>query len=37
MRYEKPAKTLEDQADLLLSRGLVADKDTLVAVLAQVN
>jgi len=37
LRYEKPAKTLEEQADLLLSRGLVADKDKLVATLAQVN
>ena len=30
VRYEKPAQTFEQQADLLLSRGLVASRDELV-------
>lgn len=37
MRYDKPAKTLQEQAEILLSRGLVADKDRLIAVLGQIN
>lgn len=37
MIYEKPAKTLDAQAELLISRGLAADKDTLVSVLSQIN
>ena len=37
MRYDKPAKTLEEQSDLLISRGLVADKDRLISVLSQIN
>ena len=37
MKYEKQAKTLDEQAELLLSRGLVADKDRLIAVLSQIN
>ena len=30
MRYSKPAKTFEEQADLFLERGLVADRDQLI-------
>lgn len=30
MRYGKPAKTFEEQADLLLNRGLIADRDALI-------
>ena len=30
MRYAKPPLTIEDQADLLLSRGLIAERDLLV-------
>jgi len=37
MKYEKPAKTCEEQADLLLSRGLVADRKELIDVLTQIN
>jgi len=37
MKYEKPAKTCEEQADLLLSRGLVADRNELITVLTQIN
>jgi abortive infection bacteriophage resistance protein len=37
VKYEKPAKTLEGQAELLISRGLVADMDRLVTVLGQIN
>lgn len=37
MKYGKPAKTLDEQAELLLSRGLVADKDRLVTVRSQIN
>ena len=37
MKYEKPAKTCEEQADLLLSRGLVADRNDLIVVLTQIN
>jgi abortive infection bacteriophage resistance protein len=37
VKYEKPAKTLEEQADLLISQGLAADKGRLVTVLSQIN
>lgn len=37
MKYAKPALTYEDQADLLLSRGLIADKTVLVEKLRAVN
>jgi len=37
MRYEKPALTFEQQADLLLGRGLVADRTQLIARLQTVN
>lgn len=37
MRYAKPARTFEDQADLLLQRGLLADKEDLVRRLKCVN
>ena len=30
MKYSKPAKTFEEQADLLLERGLIADRDQLI-------
>lgn len=37
VKYAKPSLTFEQQADLLLSRGLIADRDTLVRRLASVN
>ncbi|MBT3192985.1 MAG: Abi family protein [Verrucomicrobia bacterium] len=37
MKYLKPALTFPDQADLLLSRGLAADRDTLIERLEAVN
>jgi abortive infection bacteriophage resistance protein len=37
MKYAKPALTYEQQADLLLSRGLQADRDTLITRLQAVN
>lgn len=37
MKYSKGAKTCEQQADLLLERGLIASKEHLVDVLSQVN
>lgn len=37
MKYSKEAKTCEQQADLLLDRGLVANKEHPVAVLSQIN
>jgi len=37
MRYEKPPLTFEQQADLLISRGLVADRDILISRLQAVN
>lgn len=37
MKYLKPPKTFEEQADLLLARGLIADRDTLMARLREVN
>ena len=37
MQYTKPALTFEEQADLLLSRGLLGDKDELVSILSRVN
>lgn len=36
MKYERSAKTCEQQADLILSRGLVADRNDLIAVLTQI-
>lgn len=37
MKYTKPALTLEQQADQLLDRGLLADRDVLIARLSEVN
>ena len=37
MKYQKPPLSFEDQADLVLSRGLVADRADLVARLKAVN
>jgi len=37
MKYEKPALTFEEQADLLLSRGLIADRMELLARLRSVS
>lgn len=37
MRYEKPAQTFEQQADLLLSRGLLASRDELIRRLKATN
>lgn len=37
MKYEKPALTYEQQADLLLSRGLIAEKPILIERLKSVN
>ena len=37
MKFEKPPLTFEQQADLLLSRGLIADKQTLINRLNVVN
>ena len=37
MKYSKPPLTFEQQADQLISRGLIADKSTLVAKLKAVN
>lgn len=37
MKYPKEAKTREQQAELLLSRGLIADRDKLITVLSQIN
>jgi len=37
MEYSKPALTFEEQADRLLSRGLIADRDTLISRLKVVN
>jgi abortive infection bacteriophage resistance protein len=37
MKYSKEAKTCEEQADILLLRGLIVDRDELIAVLSQVN
>jgi len=37
VRYDKPALTWEQQADMLLSRGLSADRDLLIQRLKQVN
>lgn len=37
MRFEKPALSYEEQADLLLSRGLQADRNELIAKLNHVN
>ncbi len=37
MQYEKPALSLEDQADQLLARGLLADRDQLIKRLSSVS
>lgn len=37
MEYTKPSLTYEEQADLLISRGLLADRDILIATLQNVN
>lgn len=37
MRYAKPPRTLEEQADLLLSRGMKGDRAAMIARLAVVN
>lgn len=37
MEYTKPPRTFEDQADQLISRGLIADKPALVQCLSVVN
>jgi len=37
MQYSKEALTLEQQADLLIQRGLVADRSLLLARLREVN
>lgn len=37
MKYSKPAKTFEEQADLLIKRGLIADRDRLIRKLKNVN
>lgn len=37
MKYEKPPLTLEDQADRLIERGLIAEHDELIHRLAAVN
>ncbi len=37
MKYTKEAKTCEEQADILLQRGLIVDREKLIAVLSQVN
>lgn len=37
MKYTKPSLSFSEQADRLLSRGLVADRDTLIARLIAVN
>ena len=37
MRYNKPSLTIEQQADLLLSRGLTGDRDLMITRLASVS
>jgi abortive infection bacteriophage resistance protein len=37
MQYNKPPLTYEQQADLLISRGLIADKFDLISKLKEVN
>lgn len=37
MQYTKPALSFEQQADLIISRGLIADKSTLISILTDVN
>lgn len=37
MKYDKPVKSFEEQADLLLARGLVADRDQLIRRLRATN
>jgi len=37
VRYAKPATTFDEQADLLLKRGMIGDRATLIARLSFVN
>ena len=37
MKYTKPAKTFEEQADLLIGRGLIAEREKLIRKLQNVN
>lgn len=37
MKYSKPALTREQQADLLMSRGMIGDRDHIVSQLSAVN
>lgn len=37
MKYTKPPKTFEGQADLIILRGLIADRDLLISRLSEVN
>lgn len=37
MEYTKPALSFEEQADLIISRGLIADRNTIIGVLQNVN
>ncbi|MCD4814169.1 Abi family protein [bacterium] len=37
MQYKKPSLTFEQQADQLISRGLIADRDLLTSILGSVN
>lgn len=37
MKYTKPAKTFEEQADLLIERGLIAEREQLIKKLQNVN
>lgn len=37
MKYTKPPQTFEEQADLLLDRNLIADRDLLISRLSEVN
>ena len=37
MKYTKPPLTFEEQADQLIKRGLIADRDTLVSRLKSVS
>ena len=37
MKYVKPPRTLEEQADLLLSRGMMGDRAAMIARLTVVN
>ncbi len=37
MKYEEAPKSWDEQADLLISRGLLADRNDLIDVLTQIN